>query len=102
MKKASLFLLVVCMLFSLAACNSTFNHENWEYEIVQYYSFSNKGERTDSDGNKTNFEGTAQAACTDDMNQMAEMGWEVVDVELGKTDSISNSYVYVVTYRRPK
>ena len=103
MKKASLFLMVVCMLFALAACNSTDNQENWEYEIVEYDydSYDKKGTRFDSDGNATDFVGTAQAGCADDMNNMAKKGWEVVDVELGNTDC-TYDLVYIVTYRRPK
>ena len=96
MKKASLFLMVVCMLFALAACNSTDNQENWEYEIVSYNPYNDNGVRIDSDGNETVFAGTAQAGCADDMNNMAKKGWEVVDVEL------RNNSIYIVTYRRPK
>ena len=108
MKKASLFLMVVCMLFALAACNSTddqenqeLERENWEYEIVRYRSYNNNGGKIDSDGKETDFAGTAQAGCADDMNKMAKKGWEVVDVELANTDSMYD-YVYIVTYRRPK
>ena len=103
MKKASLFLMVVCMLFALAACNSTDNQENWEYEVVRYYSYAleDKGVRIDSDGNMTDFVGDSQTGCAEDMNKMARNGWEVVDVELANTDSGYN-VVYIVTYRRLK
>ena len=104
MKKASLFLMVICMFFSLAACNSTDNQENWEYEIVRYGSFDDSGKRIDSDGSETDFVGTAQAGCADDMNKMAEQGWEVVDVQFTNTDRIYDDFksVYIVTYRRPR
>ena len=102
MKKASLFLMVVCMLFALAACNSTDNQENWEYEVVKYqYDAYDKGIRIDSDGNATDFVGDAQTECAEDMNKMARKGWEVVDVELANTDSRFD-FFYIVTYRRLK